>query len=144
MPIVEGRYEAKISTTFSTVDEGIEEVKRRIQKSRRIRINNIPMKLLGELKPLLRDKDLRVILPFGEEPTEELKGLGEVAATKARIYVDFKGTEANSGSVGFPTVIFNIVWLGDEIFDVSAMEYSKCVKCLGETFEMGWRYSKKW
>jgi len=144
MPIVEGRYEAKISTTFSTVDEGTEEIKKRIQKSRRIRINNIPMKFLGELKPLLRDKDLKVILPFGEEPTEELKGSGEVATTKARIYVDFKGTEANSGSVGFPTVIFNIVWLGDEIFDVSAMEYSKCVKCLGETFEMGWRYSKKW
>jgi len=144
MPIVEGRYESKISTTFSTVDEGIEEIKRRIQKSRRIRISNIPMRLLGELKPLLRDKDLKVILPVGEEPTEELKGLGEVATTKARIYVDFKGTEANSGSVGFPTTIFNIVWLGDEIFDVSAMEYSKCVKCLGETFEMGWRYSKKW
>jgi len=144
MPIVEGRYEARISTTFSRVDEGIEEIKRKIQKSRRIRINNIPMKLLDELKPLLSDKDLKVILPFGEKPTEELRRLCEIATTKARIYVDFKGTEANTGSILFPTVIFNIVWLGDEIFDVSAMEYSKCVKCLTETFEMGWRYSKKW
>lgn len=144
MPIVEGRYESKISTTFSTVGEGIEEIKRKVQKSRRMRINNIPMKLLDELKPLLRDKDLRIILPFGEKPTEELRKLGEIATTKARIYVDFKGTEANTGSIVFSTVVFNIVWLGDEIFDVSTMEYSKCVKCLGETFDMGWRYSQKW
>jgi len=144
MPIVEGRYEAKISTTFTTVDEGIEEIKRKIQKSRRMRINNIPMKLLDELRPLLKDKDLKIILPFGEKPTEELKRLGEIATTKARIYVDYKGTESNTGSVIFSTVIFNVVWLGDKIFEVSAMEYSKCVKCLMETFEVGWRYSKKW
>ena len=143
MPIVEGRYESKISTTFGTVDEGIEQIKRQIQKSRRIRINNIQMKLLDELQPLLKDKDLKVILPLGEKPTEELGRLGEIATTKARIYVDYRGTEANTGSIVFSTMIFNVVWLGDEIFDVSTMEYSKCVKCLTETFEMGWRYSKK-
>jgi len=144
MPIVEGRYEAKISTTFSTVDEGIEEIKRKIQKSRRMRINNIPMKLLDDLKPLLRDKDLKIILPLGEKPTEELRRLGETATTKARIYVDYKGTEANTGSVIFSTVIFNVIWSDDKIFDVSSMEYGKCVKCLTDTFEAGWRYSKKW
>jgi len=46
MPIVEGRYEAKISTVFSTVEEGIEEIKNRLLRSRKVRINNIPMKLL--------------------------------------------------------------------------------------------------
>ena len=61
MPIVEGRYEAKLSTTFSTVDEGIDEIKRKIKKSRGIRISNIPMKLLEELKPLLVGKDLKLI-----------------------------------------------------------------------------------
>ena len=144
MPIVDGRYESKLSTTFSTVDEGIDEIKKKINKSRGIRISNIPMKLLEELKPLLVGKDLKIILPFGQKPTEELKKLGELATTKARIYVDFKGTEANTGSIVFSTVVFNIAWLGDEIFEVSTMEYSKCVKCLGETFDMGWRYSQKW
>ena len=144
MPIVEGRYEAKISTTFSTVDEGIGEVKRKIERSRRIRINNVPMKLLEELKPLLVGKDLKIILPFGEKPTEELRRLGEIATTKARIYVDFEGTEANTGSIGFSTVVFNVVWLGDEIFNVSTMEYGTCVKCLMKTFDAGWRYSQKW
>lgn len=144
MPIVEGRYESKISTTFSTVDEGIDEIKRKIEKSRGIRINNIPMKLLEELKPILVGKDLKIILPFGQKPTEELRRFGEIATTKSRIYVDFKGTEANTGSIGFSTVVFNIVWLGDEIFDVSTMEYSKCVKCLRKTFDVAWRYSQKW
>jgi len=144
MPIVDGRYEAKISTTFSTAEEGIEEIKRKIQKSRRIRINNIPIRLLEELKPILTGKDLKVILPFGEKPTEELKRLGDVATTKARIYVDFKGIEANSGSIGFSTVIFNIVWQADEILNVSTMEYSTCVKCLMKTFDTSWRYSQKW
>jgi hypothetical protein len=144
MPIVDGRYEAKLSTTFSTVKEGIDEIKRKIQKSRRIRISNIPMTLLGQLKPLLVDKDLKIILPIGEKPTEELQKLGETATTKARIYVDFKGKETNTGSVSFSDRIFNIIWLGDQILDISAMEYSKCVKCLLDTFEGSWRYSQKW
>ena len=143
MPIVDGRYECKLSTTYN-VDEGINEIKNRIQKSRAIRVSSIPMKLLDELKPMLKNKDLKIILPLGEKPTEELKQLGEVATTKARIYVDFKGKEANTGSVIFSTVIYNIVWLGDEILDVSTMEYSTCVKCLRKTFDGSWRYSQKW
>lgn len=139
MPIIDGRYEAKFSTTFSTVDEGLEE----ISKSRGIRINSIPMKLLDELKPLLVGKDLKIILPFAQKPTEELKKLGDLATTKARIYVDFKGTEANTGSIIFSTLTFNIAWLGNKILDVSTMEYSKCVKCLRKTFDGAWRYSQK-
>ena len=144
MPIVEGRYESKISTTFSTVEEGVEEIKRKAQRSRRIRISTIPMSLLEELKSFLRDKDLKIILPIGEKPSEELRKLGETATTKARIYVDFKGKEANTGSVSFSDRIFNIVWFGDQILDISAMEYSQCVKCILNTFEMSWRYSQKW
>lgn len=144
MPIVEGRYEAKLSTTFNTIEEGVEEIKKKIQKSRRIRISNIPMNLLHELKPFLGDKDLKIILPIGEKPAEELRKLGAIATTKARIYVDFKGKEANTGSVSFSDKIFNIVWLDDQILGISTMEYSKCVKCLLETFEGGWRYSQKW
>jgi len=144
MPIVEGRYEAKISTTFSTIEEGKEEMKRKIQKSRRLRINNIPVGLLKELEPLLGGKDLKIILPIGEKPTEELEKLGEIATTKARIYVDFKGKEANTGSVTFSDKIFNVVWLNNQVLDISTMEYSKCVKCLSDTFEAGWRYSQKW
>ena len=144
MPIVEGRYEARISTTFETVEEGIEEIRRKIQKSRRIRINSIPISLLKELKPLLTDKDLKIILPIDEKPTEELKKLGAIATTKARIYVDFRGGEANTGSVNFSDKVFNIIWLDDQILDISTMEYGKCVKCLMDTFETGWRYSQKW
>lgn len=144
MPIVDGRYEAKISTTFATVEEGIAELKRIIQKSRKIRINNIPMRLLEELKPLLKDKDLMIILPMGEKPTEELKQLAPTATTKARIYVDYKGQEANSGSINFASAVFNILWLGDTILSISTMEYSKCVKCLAGTFDGGWRYAQKW
>jgi hypothetical protein len=144
MPIVDGKYEAKISTTFATPEEGIAEIKRAIQKSRRIRISGIPMKLLEELKPLLNDKDLMIILPLGEKPMEDLLQLAPVATTKAKIYVDYRGQEANSGSVNFASRIFNVIWVGDKILDVSAMEYGKCVKCLMETFDGGWHYSQKW
>ena len=144
MPIVDGSYEAKIGTTFASVEEGIAEIKRMIQKSRRIRISGIPMKLLEELKPLLKDKDLMIILPLGEKPTEELKQLAPVATTKARIYVDYKGQEANTGSISFANIIFNIAWLNDTVLGVSTMEYNKCVKCMAGSFEGGWRYSQKW
>ena len=95
MPIVDGRYEARISTTFRSVKEGKREIKSRIAASRKVRISNIPMRLLEELMPLVEGKDVRVILPIGEAPTEALKKLGKVAVTKARIYKDYKGMEAN-------------------------------------------------
>lgn len=144
MPIVDGRYEAKLSTTFENVEEAIVEIKKKIQKSRRIRISNIPMKLLEELKPYFKEKDVKIVLPIGEKPNEELKKLGEVATTKARIYADFKGKEANSGSVNFSDIVFNVLWVDGEILNVSTMECGKCVKCLSETFEGGWRYAQKW
>ena len=144
MPIVDGKYEMKIGTTFATVEEGVAEIKRMIQKSRKIRISNIPMSLLEELKPLLKDKDLMIILPMNEKSTEELKQLAPTATTKARIYVDYKGEEANSGSITFSQLIFNVAWVNERILNVSTMEYGKCVKCMAGTFEGGWRYAQKW
>jgi hypothetical protein len=140
---VDGRYEAKLGTKFKKTEDGIEEIKRRILRSRGIRINNIPMSLLDELKPHLRGKDLKIILPLGAKTTQDLKEIGEVAVTSARIYTEYDGEEANSGSVAFSDVIFNIAWTDGEILDISTMEYSKCVKCLRETFEGSWRYAKK-
>jgi hypothetical protein len=144
LPIVDGKYEAKISTTFATPKEGIDEIKRMIQKSRRIRIGGIPMPLLEELKPLLKDKDLMIVLPQNEKPIEELKALAPTATTKARIYVDYMGQEANSGSINFPSRSFSIIWTGDKILAVSAMEYGKCAKCLMDAFEGSWHYAQKW
>jgi hypothetical protein len=144
MPVVDGRFEAKISTTFATAEEGIGEIKRKIQKSRRIRISSTPPSLLEQLKPLLKDKNLKMILPIGQKPTEDLKQLGETATTKAKIYVDFHGKEANTGSIYFSDTVYNIVWLEDKILSISTMEYSKCVKCMMGTFEGAWRFSQKW
>jgi hypothetical protein len=115
-----------------------------VQKSRRIRVSSIPMSLPEELKPLLKDKNLMAILPMNEKPTEELKKLAPTVTTKARIYVYYKGEEANSGSITFASTVFNIAWVNNRILGVSTMEYGKCVKCLAGTFEGGWRYSEKW
>lgn len=142
MPIVDGKYDAKIGTTFATVEEGNAEIKRMFQKSRRSRISNIPPHLLEDLKPFLKDKDLMIILPMHEKPTENLKKLAPIATAKARIDVDYKRQEANSGSINFANTIFNIAWLNDKIL-VSTMDYGKCVKCLQSTFEGGWRYAQK-
>ena len=91
MPIVEGRYEAKISTTFRSANEGIDKIKGKIKKSRKVSISNIPMSLLKELTPLRRGKDVRIILPLNEKPTMELQELGDIAITKSRVYKDFRG-----------------------------------------------------
>jgi hypothetical protein len=144
VPIVDGKYEAKISTTYASPQEGIDEIKRMIQKSRRIRISNLPMPLLDEFKPHLKDKDIMIVLPQNEAPTEELEQLAPIATTKAKIYVDYMGQEANSGSVNFASRSFSIIWSGEKILLVSAMEYAKCANCPLETFEGGWRYAQKW
>jgi len=142
MPVVDGRYEAKIGSTYK-VEKGVEELKKKVERSRVIRINNIPMNLLEELMPLLEGKDLKIILPLGEERTDELTRLGEVAVTKARLYHQYDKEEANVGNVGFSDVIFNISWTDDRIIEISTMEYSKCVKCMRSTFDTAWRYAEK-
>ncbi|MHC4155690.1 MAG: hypothetical protein ACYST6_12315 [Planctomycetota bacterium] len=143
MPIVDGRYEAKISTTFRSTKEAIEAIKDKIAKSRRVRISGIPMGLLKKLLPVLKGKDVKIILPLGEKAKPELREVGEVAVTKARIYKDHKGTEANVGSIYFSDRMFSVAWVGDKILEIDAMDYDKCVKCMRGMFDVGWRYSEK-
>jgi hypothetical protein len=143
MPIVDGQYQAKISTVFAGVKQGIVELKKKIEKSRKIRVGNIPPSLLKELLPLLKGKDVKIILPEGKQPTEELKAVGDVAIQKAKIYSDFKGVEADEGSIYFADVMFCVTWAKDKVLQISTMEYDKCVKCMKGTFEMSWRYARK-
>ena len=143
MPIVDGQYQAKISTVFASVKQGVEQLKEKIARSRKVRIGNVPTKLLKELLPLLKGKDAKIILPNGEKPTPELKELCDVAVQKAKIYSDFKGVEANEGSIYFSDVMFCVTWAGEKVLQVSTMEYDKCVKCMRGTFDMAWRYADK-
>jgi hypothetical protein len=143
MPIVDGRYEAKISTTFRSTKEAVEAIKDKIASSRRVRISGIPMSLLKKLLPMLKGKDVKIILPLGEKAKPELKEVGEVAVTKARIYKDHKGTEANLGSIYFSDRMFSIAWADDKIIEIDVLEYDKCVKCMRNMFDVGWRYSEK-
>ena len=110
MAIVDGKYETKVSTTYATAEEGIDEIKKRIKSSKRVRIGNVPMYLVKELLPLMSGKDVKLILPADGEATDEMKALGEVAIQKARIYKDHKGTEANIGSVYFADAIFSMAF----------------------------------
>jgi hypothetical protein len=143
MPIVDGQYQSKISTVFASVEQGVGELKRKIEKSRKVRIGNVPAGMVKELLPLLKGKDVKIILPEGEQPTDELKTIGDVAIQKAKIYSDFKGVEANQGSVYLADVMFSVTWAKDNILQISTMEYDKCVKCMKGTFEMSWRYARK-
>jgi hypothetical protein len=105
------------------------------------------MVLFEELAPLLQDKDLKVMLADREQPPVNSRVSAEFATAKARIYVEWKGQEAISGSIGFPDVFFNVAWLkpSGEIREITAMEYSRCVKCMvNDTFESAWHYAQKW
>jgi hypothetical protein len=143
MPIVDGRYEAKISTTFRSTKEAVEAIKEKIEKSRRVRISGIPMSLLKKLLPVLEGKDVKIILPLGEKAGPELKEVGDLAVTKARIYKDHKGVEANLGSIYFSDRMFSVAWVGENILETDAMDYDKCVKCMRGMFDVGWRYAEK-
>lgn len=143
MPIVDGQYQAKISTTFRSTKEAIAVITDKIEKSKKVRISNIPMDLLKNLLPLLKEKDVKIILPINSKPTSELKQLGDVAVQKAKIYKDYKGVEANAGSIYFADRIFGVVWDKNGILEIDAMDYDKCVKCMKKMFDVGWRYSEK-
>ncbi len=143
MPIVDGRYEMCIGSNYTDIEKGLDAIRRRIEKARNIRINGIPMALLKELRPALEKKDVKIILPLGAKKDSSLEGLGPVAVTKARVYQRYNDKEVSSGSIIFPDVVFNIVYDGDRILGISTLEYAKCVKCMKEGFEGGWRYAKK-
>ena len=144
MPIVDGQYQAKLSTVFASTKEGLKQLKDKIASSRKVRIGNVPIGLIEELLPLLEGKDVKIILPSGEKPTAQMKQVGNVAVQKAKIYSDFKGIEANEGSIYFSDVMFSVTWAKkDKVLQVSTMEYDKCVKCMRGTFDMAWRYADK-
>lgn len=143
MPIVDGQYQAKLSTVFASVNEGVKQLKDKIGASRKVRISNIPVGLLDKLLPILKGKDVKIILPDGAKPTEKMKQVGDVAIQKAKIYSDFKGVQADEGSIYLSDVMFCVTWAKDKILQISTMEYDKCVKCMKGTFEMGWRYAQK-
>lgn len=143
MPIVDGQYEAKISTTFRSTKEALKAITDKIEKSRRVRISNIPMSMLEKLMPLLKGKDVKIILPIKAKPTRELREISEVAVQKAKIYKDCKGTEANVGSIYFADRVFSVAWKKNAILEIDAMDYGKCVKCMRNMFDVGWRYSEK-
>jgi len=143
MPIVDGKYEAKLATVFVTVGKGFEQIKERIAQSRKVRISNVPVGLVEEIAPRLGGKDVKIILAEGHTASDAVRILGELATSKARIYKDYKGTEANVGSISFSNRVFEITWTENEILEIAAMEYDKCVKCLKAMFEVGWRYARK-
>jgi ribosomal protein L30E len=143
MPIVDGQYQAKISTTFGTTEQALDAIKERIIKAKKVRISNIPMALLDKLLSFLKEKDVKIILPANEKPTDQLKQICSIAVQKAKIYKDYKGTEANLGSIYFSDRTFSIAWTKDKILEIDAMDYGKCVKCMANMFDVGWRYSEK-
>jgi hypothetical protein len=143
MPIVDGKYEAQIMTYYKTLDEGLEDIRRKLKKARKVRISNVPEKVVRGLMPLLQDKDLAVILPDGARPWKELEDISDIAETKARIFVDYMGTEANVGNISMSDISFSVIWTGGDLLAITAMNYSACVKCQRKTFDMSWRYSTK-
>ncbi len=143
MPIVDGQYEAKISTTFSSTKDALKAITDKIERSRTLRINNIPMGMLAKLLPLLKGKDVKIILPAKAKANSEQMELGPVAITKAKIYKDYKGTDANAGSIYFSDRVFEVTWIDKKILAIDAMDYDKCVKCMRKMFDVAWRYSEK-
>ncbi len=143
MPALEGRYEMKISTTYGSSEEGIKDIIEKIGKSKIVAINTIPRNLLIRLAPHLRGKMVKVILPVNDSPDDAVRKIGEVAVSKARVYKDYKGIEADTGSIYFADRVFNITWSKDRILEIDTMEYDRCVKCMKEMFETGWKSSRK-
>jgi len=144
MPIVKGKYVCKISEVYDK-KEGLKALKKEIRKSKRVQLQNMPRDLLEELKPLLKNKKVRIILPPGMKPSKEILQIGEVAVAspKADIYHVYKGRKVYAGGVYLPKIFFSVVPVGGKIGQVSTLEYSKCVKCMNKTFEFGWKRSKK-
>jgi len=144
VPVVGGRYVCKISEIYDP-EEGIEALKEEIRKAKNVRLQNIPDSLMEELIPLLKGKKVRTILPPNAKPSKELLELGEVAiaSPKADIYHVYKGKKVYSGGIYLPKIFFSVIPTNGEIAQVSTLEYPKCVKCMNQTFEFGWRRSKK-
>jgi len=88
-------------------------------------------------------RNVRVILPVNESPDDELKKIGEVAVSKSRIYKDYKGIEADTGSIYFADRVYSITWVKNRILEVETMEYERCVKCMRDMFESGWKMARK-
>ncbi|MGZ4850174.1 MAG: helix-turn-helix domain-containing protein [Candidatus Bathyarchaeia archaeon] len=63
-----------------------------------VRISNIPS-VIRRVGATLKDKDLMIVFPQNQTPTEELKQLAPLATSEGRMFIDYVGQEANSDTV---------------------------------------------
>ena len=143
MPTVNGIHVNRITTVYDT-QRGIEAIKETVTKSKKLRITTIPPSLLKELMPLLVEKDIKILLLPGEKVPEKIDGITDIGISKSKLLADYKGDEMIIGTITSPAVSFNVMWKDDMIFDITAMNYERCVRCMGESFEdTGWRFADK-
>jgi hypothetical protein len=139
MSIDYSQFHANIIRAFASVNAGVKHLKDKIAKSHKVQISNIPKELLDKLLPELEGKDVKIILPNGTKPTEEMLEVGDVAIQSEPIYSDFKGVKASEGTIYFSDVVFCVTWAGGKVMQIYTLKYNEHVKW----FEMGWRYAEK-
>jgi hypothetical protein len=145
MTVTEGRSEFRLSTTFASTEAGIKDIQEKITNSFGVRMNSVPLQLIQKLAPFLKgkEKNVRIILSPDDKPTEEVISLGRISSTKARVCADYKGIDANLGSIYFNDRLYEITWTKERVIEIESKEYDKCVKCMGELFENAWKNSSK-
>jgi hypothetical protein len=109
------------------VAQGIEAIKRAVRRAHSVQIYDPPSRLLSELTPYLAGKQVTIYLLPRDKVADQLHP--QVVRIKNRIKAAYHGRTMFLASIRLTRVMFDIIWRGDRIYDISAITISKCLHC---------------
>lgn len=111
------------------VDEGIRNIKKEIRSSKKVILNNIPLSLVQELLPLLKDKKVSISLKEAEFDQSIGDEIGGISYHDADIQAGYGDENMHFGCIVLPKIIFDVIWNEDGIQDIAGIKTSSCLKC---------------
>jgi hypothetical protein len=111
------------------VDEGIRNIKKEIRSSKKVILNNIPLSLVQELLPLLKDKKVSISLKEAEFDQSIGDEIGGISYHDADIQAGYGEENMHFGCIVLPKMIFDVIWNEDGIQDIAGIKTSSCLKC---------------
>ncbi len=121
--------EAKVDEIFE-IENGIKAIKEGIAASNEVELINLPYNLIIQLKPLLKDKKVKIHHNKTDEIPEEIAELGQVCFTSVEMKGTYKGKVVEKGEVFLRNSIFHVWWDESGIVNIGSIDFSKCARCI--------------
>lgn len=128
MSLLEGIIKFSFGTSYK-VKEGIQAIKKELICSKEAILNNIPVSLLQDILPHLKDKDVSITLKESSLVESIEDDIRDISYHSANIHAGYGDEKMQFGCIVLPKILFDIIWNEEGVRDISAIKVRSCLKC---------------